>query len=196
MTESKEPGSRPSEEVEVKLPCKDLALLRETLVIRGATLETPLHDETNDLYDDAAGHLSNSGVALRLRRARGRAILTFKGTARFAGGIKTREERETAVEDAQQLEAILTGLGFSRRFRYEKRREEWRFERCTVALDETPVGRFVEVEGEPTAIRRAVVALGLDFAEAIPYSYARLYAERRRDDPSLPEDMVFEGREA
>ena len=64
-----------------------------------------------------------------------------------------------------------------------------------MALDETPIGRFVEVEGEPTAIRRAVVALGLDFAEAIPYSYARLYEERRRDDPSLPEDMVFEGRQ-
>ena len=38
-----------------------------------------------------------------------------------------REERETVVEDAEQIEAILAGLGFSRRFRYEKRREVWRF---------------------------------------------------------------------
>jgi adenylate cyclase class 2 len=193
VTETNGLGSKPSEEIEVKLPCKDLVALRETLGARGATLQTALHDEINDLYDDLNQGLAESGAALRLRRARGRAILTFKGPARFSGGIKIREERETAVEDAAQIEAILDGLGYSRRFRYEKRREEWRFERCTVALDETPIGRFVEVEGEPTAIRRAVVALGLDFAEAIPYSYARLYEERRRDDPSLPEDMVFGG---
>jgi adenylate cyclase class 2 len=196
VTETKQPGSKSLEEIEVKLPCKDLVHLRGALVARGATLEAPLHDETNDLYDDPKRRLAEGGAALRLRRARGRTILTFKGPARFSGGIKIREERETAVEDAGQIEAILAGLGFSRRFRYEKRREEWRFEGCTVALDETPIGRFVEVEGEPTAIRRAVVALGLDFAEAIPYSYARLYEERRLNDPSLPEDMVFTGREA
>jgi adenylate cyclase class 2 len=138
--------------------------------------------------------LFSGGAALRLRRARGRAILTYKGPARFSGSIKIREERETAVEDAEEIEAILAGLGFLRKFRYEKRREEWLFESCTVALDETPIGRFVEVEGEPTAIRRVVVALGLDFTEAIPYSYARLYDERRREDPSLPEDMVFAER--
>ena len=196
MTASDRLGRGSSEEVEVKLPCSDLASLRGILETRGGTLEAPLHDETNDLFDDPKRQLAASGVALRLRRARGRAILTFKGPARFSGGIKIREERETTVEDAGQTEAILAGLGLSRRFRYEKRREEWRFERCLVALDETPIGRFVEVEGEPTAIRRAVLALGLDFAEAIPYSYARLYEERRRADPSLPEDMVFQGREA
>ena len=56
------------------------------------------------------------------------------------------------------------GLGLSRRFRYEKRREEWDFEGSVIALDETPIGNFVEVEGDPVAIRRTVVALGLDVA--------------------------------
>ena len=188
-----EPGEKPSEEVEVKLPCGDLDAVRRTLAERGATLIAPRHDEVNDLYDDGQGRLFGRGAALRLRRARGRAILTYKGPARFQGGVKIREERETEVAEPAALEAILTGLGFARTFRYEKRREEWRFEGCTVALDETPIGRFVEVEGAPTAIRRAVVALSLDFTEAIPYSYARLYVERRREDPSLPEDMVFSG---
>ena len=191
-----EPDSRSFEEVEVKLPCRDFAALREMLLARGAVLESALHDEVNDLYDDPKRRLAEEGVALRLRRAGGRAILTFKGSARFSGGIKTREERETEVGDPAQLEAILAGIGFKRRFRYEKRREEWRLESCAVALDETPIGRFVEVEGDPTAIRRVVAALALDFAQAIPYSYARLYLDRRRDDPTLPEDMVFQGREA
>lgn len=188
-----EPRGKPSEEVEVKLPCPDLDAVRRRLQDQGASQLAPRHDEVNDLYDDGQHRLSARGAVLRLRRARGRAILTYKGQARFSEGVKTREERETDVSDPSELEAILAGLGLTRTFRYEKRREEWQFEGCTVALDETPIGRFVEVEGEPTAIRRAVVALGLDFAEAIPYSYTRLYLDRRGKDPSLPENMVFPG---
>lgn len=186
-----EPDGRPSEEVEVKLPCGDLDAVRLRLEEQGAARLSPRHHEVNDLYDDRERRLFGRGEALRLRRARGRAILTFKGQARFSSGVKVREERETEISDVEALEAILARLGFMRAFRYEKRREEWRFAECAVALDETPIGRFVEVEGAPAAIRRAVVGLGLDFADAIPYSYARLYLDRRKEDPSLPPDMVF-----
>jgi len=184
-------GARPAEDVEVKLPCVDLDAVRRTLKERGGQPVTDLHTEVNDLYDDAERRLSARGAALRLRLAAGRALLTYKGPARFVSGVKAREERQTHVEDAEEARAILAGLGFAPTFRYEKRREEWLFEGCAVALDETPIGRFVEVEGEPTAIRRAVSALNLDFSEAIPYSYARLYLDRRSKDPSLPPDMVF-----
>src|SRR4029453_18422215 len=141
--------------------------------------------------DDATSGLSGSGRTLRLRRAAGRAILTYKGRSRFQNGIKTREEREVEVSDGAEAEAILEGLGLVRRFRYEKRREEWDFEGCVVCLDETPIGDFVEVEGDPTDIRRVFVGLGLDFTEAIPYSYAELYQRRRKADPALPTDMVW-----
>jgi len=119
------------------------------------------------------------------------AILTYKGKARFQSGVKTREEREVEVSDGGEAEGILAGLGLSRRFRYEKRREEWRFEDCAVALDETPIGNFVEVEGDPVSIRRVFVRLDLDFGEAIPYSYAELYQRRRKEQPGLPPDMVW-----
>lgn len=179
------------EESEVKIPCGDLEGVRSRLVAAGATTRAPIHFESNDLYDDADARLSAGGRALRVRRAAGETILTYKGAARFQGGIKVREERETRVAKGEQLEAILCGLGFSRTFRYEKRREEWMLASCVVALDHTPIGDFVEVEGDPSAIRRAVGMLGLDFSAALPYSYARLYAEKRREDPTLPEDMVF-----
>jgi len=179
------------QEVEVKLPATDLADVRRRLEELGATLEEERHDESNDLFDDAAGSLAGSGRALRLRRAQGRGILTFKGAARFTQGVKSREERETVVGEPGEMEAILERLGFRRKFRYEKRREEWRFSDCDVALDETPIGDFVEIEGDPAAIRKAVAALALDFASAIPYSYAGLYARKRKEDPALPEDMVF-----
>jgi adenylate cyclase, class 2 len=183
-------------EIEVKLPCQDLDALRGKLRELSATNEAAQHFEVNDLFDRADGSLSGAGATLRLRQAKGETILTYKGPPRFDGGIKRREERETNVSDAAETEAILRGLGFARRFRYEKEREEWILGHCRVALDETPIGRFVEIEGDPAQIRRAVSSLALDFASAIPYSYAQLYARKRKEDPSLPENMVFTDREA
>lgn len=180
-----------SEEIEVKLPCGDLEGVRRRLREAGATLARPAHEESNILFDNAERGLEKTGCALRLRRAEGKAILTYKGPARFESGVKRRDEHETLVSDPGQTEAILAGAGLDRRFRYEKRREEWTLEECSIALDVTPLGSFVEIEGDPPDIRRAVVALDLDFASAIPYSYAKLYALRREKDPSLPEDMVF-----
>ena len=179
------------QEIEVKLPAADLAEVRRRLEELGATLEKERHDESNDPLGVGAGALAGAERALRLRRAQGRGILTFKGAAKFTQGVKSREERETAVGEPGEMEAILERLGFRRKFRYEKRSEEWRFSDCDVALDETPIGNFVEIEGDPAAIRKAVAALALDFASAIPYSYAGLYARRRKEDPALPEDMVF-----
>ncbi|HEY6064690.1 MAG TPA: class IV adenylate cyclase [Thermoanaerobaculia bacterium] len=178
-------------EIEVKLPATDLASLRGVLRVAGARPVTPLHSESNDLYDGGDGQLGSRGSTLRLRRTDHGSTLTFKGPARFEGGTKIREERETAVADPDSMERILTALGLERRFRYEKRREEWELNDCTIALDETPIGNFVEIEGDPPAIRGALQRLGLDFSEAIPYTYAELYRRRRREDPSLPKDMVF-----
>ena len=182
-------GSR--EEIEVKLPAPDLGAVRNRLPAAGATLRTARHDESNDLFDDPERRLSGSGRTVRLRQAAGRTILTYKGSARFEDGTRIREEREIEVSDAGEAEAILRGLGLERRFRYEKRREEWDCAGCVVALDETPLGTFVEIEGAPPAIRKLIVELGLDPAEAIPYSYAELYLRRRKDDPTLPADMVW-----
>jgi adenylate cyclase class 2 len=180
-------------EIEIKLPVKDLGAVRERLRARDAHQLTAPHSESNDLYDQADGSLAKSGRVLRLRRTEDGATLTFKGPARFEEGAKTREERETAVSDPNEMERILAALGFHRRFRYEKRREEWSLDECVIALDETPIGTFAEVEGDPGAIRRALQHLGLDPAESLPYSYAELYARRRREDSTLPADMLLEG---
>ncbi len=191
MTAAAASGSGSREEIEVKLPAPDLPQIRERLEKAGAVLRAPEHEESNDLYDDAERKLSGSGRTVRLRRAAGRAILTYKGQVRFEDGAKIREEREVDVSDAGEAEAILVGLGLRRRFRYEKRREEWDCGGCVVALDTTPIGTFVEIEGEPPAIRQLIAVLDLDFTEAIPYSYAELYQRRRKEDPKLPPDMVW-----
>lgn len=183
-----------SEETEIKLPCDDLVGVRGRLEAAGATLRAAAHAESNVLFDDARGELSGRGRTLRLRTAGPDVILTFKGPPRFESGVKIREEREVRVSDAAEATALLAGIGLIPRFRYEKNREEWDHGGCAIALDETPIGRFLEIEGNPAAIRRVVAQLGLDFSEAIPYSYPNLYARRRREDPRLPPDMTFEAR--
>ncbi|HEY6931087.1 MAG TPA: class IV adenylate cyclase [Thermoanaerobaculia bacterium] len=190
MTSAASPsGNR--DEIELKLPSRDLDAVRRKLRERGGAAVSPLHFESNDLYDDSQSRLASSGCTLRLRRVNNGTILTFKGPARFESGVKRRREHETSITDGDAVEAILAGLGLTRQFRYEKRREEWKLEDCVIALDQTPIGDFVEIEGDPIQIRRVVSALELDSSEAIPYSYAKLYALRRQKDPALPSDMVF-----
>ena len=191
-------GAATREEIEVKIPVASLSPVRDRLREAAASVRAEAHFESNVLFDDADRKLSGSGRTIRLRRTApgDRAILTFKGPARFQGGAKVREERETVVENPEETVAILAGLGLLPRFRYDKRREEWDCQGTVVALDETPIGLYVEVEGDPATIRRVVGLLGLDASDAIPYSYAELYSRRRKENPSLPADMVFPGEDS
>lgn len=189
-------GTGRRDEIEIKLPVPDLSAVRNQLSGGVARLHAAWHDEMNDLYDDAERKLSGSGRTVRLRRAAGKSILTYKGPARFEDGARVREEREVEVSAADEAEAILAGLGLRRSFRYEKRREEWAADGCIISLDVTPIGSFVEIEGDPAAIRRLVAVLGLDAGDAIPYSYPELYFRRRKEDPSLPPDMVFSSQKS
>ena len=182
-----------SEESEIKIPVADLSALRDRLLGAGAERVSEKHHETNILFDDADGRLAAAGRALRLRRARGRGLVTFKGAAAFEGKIKRREEIEIEVSDADLAERLFARLGFTPKFRYDKRREEFRHGGCVVALDETPIGSFVEIEGDPGLLAAAAADLGLDPHAAVFHSYAGLYRRAREANPALPADMVFSG---
>ncbi len=182
-------ASDSSEESEIKIPVPELAPIRGRLADVERISER--HDESNILFDDSKGSLGRAGNVLRLRRARGRAVLTFKGPAAFEGAVKRREELETEVTDPETFERVLERLGFLRKFRYDKRREEFRVEGCVVALDETPIGTFVEIEGDSSQIPTAAARLGLQPGNAVHDSYPGLYRRAREKDPSLPPDMVF-----
>ena len=180
-----------SHETEIKIPVADLSKLRDALIASGAAPLSEPHLERNTLFDDGAGRLFAAKEALRVRDARGRGILTFKGPAAFDGPIKRREALEVEVSDPGLLATILSRLGYAAKFRYEKRREEFRWKDCVVALDETPIGDFVEIEGDAGEIGEAVAALGLRAEDAVKSSYAGLYRRAREKDSRLPPDMVF-----
>ena len=74
--------------------------------------------------------------------------------------MKLREELETVVGDGTLLLRVLEELGFHVWFRYQKYREEFALDDVIIAVDETPVGTFVEIEGSERGIATTAEALG------------------------------------
>lgn len=178
-------------ESEIKLRLVGPEQGRQALERLGARLETARHFEDNQLYDDAGRSLAGRGVVVRLRRTPHGGVLTFKGPRSVADGVKSREELETGVADADTLAQILARLGLSATFRYQKYREIWRHGGLVIVLDETPVGCFLELEGPPEEIHATAAALGYGRRDYISDSYVTLFFRSGGHG-----DMVFPGTEA
>jgi len=178
-------------EQEIKLPVERLESVRARLGALGARLEGARQLEDNAVLDRPGLELLGSGRLLRLRRWGSEVVLTFKGPASYQNGIKTRLEIETGVAAPEGMLGILRELGWSIQRRYQKWRETWHLGAVTVALDETPIGCFVELEGPADELIAAAHALGLDPGTAVGASYQELWQRWRRDHPGAPPDMLF-----
>ncbi len=166
-----------SVEIEVKLRVESHDPVRQRLEgVSARFLRTVL--ETNSIYDRSDGMLRKRGCGLRMRSVTpegekvSRATLTFKGP-RIATALKSREELEIDVSDAELLARMLEGIGFVQVLRYEKRRESWGLDGCRVELDEPArLGLFVEIEGpDERTILSVQRKLGLEQAREVPTSY-------------------------
>src|SRR5574337_645584 len=141
-------------EIEIKLKVEDPRALRKKLKECGFVVVERRHFESNLVFDFRNSHLRNSCSLLRLRNKGNRHILTFKGPPHPSDSYKIRPEIEMEVCDAGTLQYILKSLGLRPIFRYEKYRTIFaeRGRRRTagtpvVALDETPIGPYIELEG-------------------------------------------------
>ena len=174
---------QPPLEIEAKVPlrAKELGVLRSRLGEIGARLSRSRLREENTLFDFPDGRLEKADSALRVRSVGGECLLTYKGRSREHSFLKLREEIETRVEDAAALVELFQALGLRKAFHYWKYREiydlELRAGAVTVALDETPIGHFAEVEGPEESIQAVVDLLGWDPASFIRESYPKLYRE-------------------
>ncbi len=173
-------------EIEIKVRIGPLPPWREKLAALGASVETPRQLEWNQVFDAPGNVLRERGVLLRLRRCGEQSILTMKKQAQRDAAYKIREETEAAVSDFAAMEAILRGIGFNPFFAYEKYREVLRLGGVLVMIDETPIGNFLEIEGEPAAIDGAAALLGFSRGDYITDSYYRLFLATGRSG-----DMVF-----
>jgi adenylate cyclase class 2 len=86
---------------------------------------------------------------------------------------------------------VLEELGLHVWFRYEKYREEYAAADVTIALDETPVGTYVEIEGSEDGIHAMTLALGRTADDYILHSYRRLFIEHRERYGLNSPHMVF-----
>jgi adenylate cyclase, class 2 len=103
-----------------------------------------------------------------------------------------REELETVVGDGEMLVRVFGELGLHVWFRYEKYREEFSHEDVIVAIDETPVGVFVEIEGTEQGIADMTVAIGRTSDDYIVDSYRSLFLQHREQYGLNGSDMVFD----
>ena len=179
-------------EREIKLRFDSAEEARATILALGAT---PLHGrrlQEDALLDTEDEALRRQRSTLRVRCEGGKSLLTFKGPV-LAGIVKIREEHETVVADGVVLLGILESLGMHIWFRYEKYREEFEAADVVIAVDETPVGVFVELEGGEAAIHATARALGRTPADYLTDSYRLLFLQHRDAHGLAGHDMVFAG---
>ncbi len=177
-------------EREVKLPFDDPQTARAAVLAIGATPLRARRLQHDCLLDTADDLLMTRRFTLRVRSEQGRTVLTFKGPAQ-PSTMKLREEIETEAGDAGILLSILDRLGLRVWFRYEKYREEFATLDVVIAVDETPIGTFVEIEGSEGGVTRAARALGREPDEYVTESYRALFVRRCEERGVRVTDMLF-----
>jgi adenylate cyclase class 2 len=179
-------------EREVKLSFQSADAAREAVLSAGASPLRCRRLQEDALFDTPDESLRRRGCALRIRTESGRSLVTFKGPVQ-GGSMKTREEHETVVGDGEVVAYVFETLGLRPWFRYQKYREEFAAQNATIAVDETPVGTFIEIEGGEDAILAVTQALGRTPDDFILDSYYSLFRKRRDAFGLADRDMVFAG---
>ena len=178
-------------EREIKLRYGSAEEARAMIAAMGAT---PLHGrrlQEDALLDTDDEQLRRRRCVLRVRTENGKSRLTFKGPVQPAE-MTVRDEVETLVGDGQVLLRVLEELGLHVWFRYEKFREEFCHDDVIVAIDETPVGVFVEIEGSERGISDTAHALGKAPEDYVLESYRGLFLAHRDQLGLRGSDMVFD----
>jgi len=205
--------SKTNREIEIKLRVQDQQQLKERLAKIGAKPGQRVFEE-NTLYDTPDGLLRGAGRLLRLRmetpeRGKTHAVVTSKApmpgdsdrdrgskvSGKSAGKPpsrhKERLEREVDIRDPGKIDRLLRAMGLNPSFRYEKYRTRFKLGSLHLDLDETPVGTFLELEGQPKAINRVAKALGYSDRDYIRGTYWDLFNADRRRRGSRAKNMLF-----
>jgi len=177
-------------EREIKLRFESVERARADIEAAGATPLLGRRLQEDALLDDEDESLRRRGCALRIRSENGKSRITFKGPIQSAS-MKLRDEFETVVGDGALLLTIFQELGYHIWFRYEKYREEYAREEVIVAIDETPVGVFVEIEGSEQGITAMAEALGRTSDDYVLDSYRSLFLKHRDAHGLTGSDMLF-----
>ncbi len=182
-------------EIELKFPVADVRRLRAAAFALGFMLETERTFESNTLYDTPERTLRGRKQILRVRHYGGLCTVTHKRKADPGDAdihYKRRIETESVVEDGAALAEIFSQLGYSEVFRYEKYRTEFAAAGGKLVLDETPIGVWAELEGEPAWIDAMLAGLGVAEGECITDSYGKMFLDWKAANQSPAENLTFD----
>lgn len=180
------------QEIEVKFLLKDYSALMQKI----SDLQLPCSQERihefNLRYDLPDGSLVAKKQVLRLRKDT-QARLTFKGPGIMEQDVLTRKEIEVVVSDFDATNRLLEALGYQVIMMYEKFRANYLMDKLVLSVDETPLGLFIELEGEsPAQVHRAADALGVDWDARINLSYSALLNIFNQSTGHTFRDLNFE----
>jgi adenylate cyclase class 2 len=178
-------------ERDIKLRFAGPAEARAAITKAGATPIRGRRMQEDCLLDSDDEQLHRRRCVLRIRIEQGKSLLTFKGPVQ-PSPMKLREEIETVAGDGDALLQLFEELGFHAWFRYQKYREEFAWGDVIVALDETPIGTFVEVEGGEHGITEMAIALGRGPADYIVDSYRTIFWQHRQQHQLGVTNMLFD----
>ena len=179
-----------SKEIEIKFRINKLSALARDLREAGFRVVTARTQEMNALYDLPNRAMQQRGELLRLRKYGLQWVLTHKAKG-TEGRHKTRIETETGIADGKKMDEILRALGYEPTFRYEKFRTEWSDGRGHVVVDETPIGNFGEIEGQPRWIDQVARRLRISARDYITETYAGLFFKWKQQTQSPASEMTF-----
>lgn len=185
-------------EIEAKMKVSDHDAVRRKLAELGAAPRGRFL-EVNTFFDTEDRALLAGDKGLRLRHNRDidtlaeEFVITFKGP-RLNGKVKSREELEVVVGNGPDAVELLEKLGFRRMLSFQKRRDRFRLDDCSVELDELPhLGCYVEIEGpDEAAVLRVRELLGLSAVHLVRASYIALLMAWLQEQGRHGKDIVFE----
>ena len=180
-----------STETEIKVEIQNPEDFCERLQGFEPRIVSARHFEDNHLFDFPDKILMSAGSLVRIRQAGEKAILTYKGPAKEEGIFKIREELETGLDDGALARRILERIGMREWFRYQKYRREFEVGTVVVAVDETPIGNYAELEGSESAICDLAGRMGLEESGFIRHNYYALYLDYCSIKGKSPGNMVF-----
>ncbi len=152
-------------EIEIKARVQSLEAVEAELREKGARYLGE-EEQVDAYFNHPCRDFAQTDEALRLRRAGGRVMLTYKGR-KLDAVTKTREEVSLAVESYEAARQILAKLGFVEVAKVRKLRRRYSLGEYLVELDfVADLGSFVEVEkkGEtysPEELLEFLASLGI-----------------------------------
>lgn len=185
-------------ETEIKIKLVDAEEFRRKLDRMKPVPVSERHFEDNFLFDFPGAELRSRGCLLRVRITPGKATITHKSPPQRNSLFKVREERETIVADGEMALEIFKQIGLRIWFRYQKYRQEYdlpvsgrKDARIRLAIDETPIGLYLELEGTEEGIRQISRDMGFRESQYLRDSYYTLYLNRCREEGREPDYMMF-----